>query len=217
MKKYLFILTFLISSLSAQSQGVRFSFIANPQFAWFSGNDDNYESNGIFLGFNTGLEMDFFFSENYAFSTGITINNLKGGAIYSDSLVFDIGDKDKILIPDSRLTYNLQYLSVPLGLKFKTIEIGYSTYWLNTGITPMVRLKARATDETEYFEKENIITETRLFNINYFIEGGLEYSLGGNTALIAGLGYYTGFTDVTEKSNYRLTTQSFAVIFGILF
>jgi hypothetical protein len=51
----------------------------------------------------------------------------------------------------------------------------------------------------------------------YFIEGGLEYSLGGNTALIAGLGYTSGFMDVTKRSADKFQTRAFSVILGVLF
>jgi hypothetical protein len=142
---------------------------------------------------------------------------LKGGAIYADSLSFGPRGASKILIPGSKLTLNMQYISVPLGLKFKTIEIGYSTYWLNTGVNPMIRIKSRATDEQEVFSKSDFKDETRLINMGYFIEGGLEYSLGGNTALMAGLGYNSGFIDVTSSSESTFHTRSFSVILGILF
>jgi hypothetical protein len=217
MKRIIYFITLLLIPVTSFSQKMNFSFIASPQITWFSGNDDNYEANGNYFGFNTGLEVDFFFSENYAFSTGLTINSLKGGAIYADSLSFGPRGSAKILIPGSKLRFNMQYITVPLGLKFKTIEIGYSTYWLNTGVNPMIRIKSSATDEQEVFSKTDFKDETRLFNMGYFIEGGLEYSLGGNTALIAGLGYNSGFIDVTSSSENTFYTRSFSVILGILF
>jgi hypothetical protein len=217
MKNYLFLFILLVTGQLAFSQGTRFSFTANPQLTWFAGNGDDYESNGVFLGLNTGLEADFFFSENYAFSLGLNLNNVKGGVVFSDSTTFTAGDTEKVLPAGSRMTHTLQYISFPAGLKFKTVEIGYSTYWLNTGVTPMLRIKSRVTDESEVFEKTDFKDETSLFNMNYFIELGLEYSLGGNTALIGGLGYYSGFMDVTNSSSEKLTTKSFAIILGVVF
>jgi len=115
------------------------------------------------------------------------------------------------------MTNNLQYIAIPLGLKFKTIEIGYSTYWLNTGISPMIRLKSSVSDEEEVFSKIDFKDKTSLFNVGYFIQGGLEYSIGGSTALIAGLGFNTGFIDVTESKDDKFTTKSFSIILGVLF
>ena len=217
MRKILFILMILPVTTLTYAQDIRFSFMANPQLTWFSGSDENYQANGSFPALNIGLELDAFFSENYAFSTGITINNLRGGVIYNDSLTYNIADTRKILPSDSRMTFNLQYISVPLGLKFKTIEIGYSTYWINAGLTPMFLIKSKASDETNTFEKDEFKDETKFYNMNYFIEGGIEYSLGGNTAIVAGLGYYSGFFDITKNSSYRLTSEGFAIVLGIQF
>lgn len=217
MKKIIFILMILPVVTVTDAQDIRFSFMANPQLTWFSGADENYQANGSFPALNIGLELDAFFSRNYAFSTGITINNLRGGVIYNDSLAYNIGDGRKILPSDSRMTFNLQYISVPMGLKFKTIEIGYSTYWINAGLTPMFLIKSKVSDETDSFEKAEFKDETKFYNMNYFIEGGIEYSLGGNTAIVAGLGYYSGFFDITKNSSYRLTSQGFAIVFGIQF
>ena len=217
MNNNLIILLILPSTFLVNAQDVRFSFMANPQLTWFSGEDENYQANGSFPAMNIGLEMDAFFTENYAFSTGITLNSIRGGVIYSDSLSYNVSDKQRTLPSDSRMTFNLQYISVPLGLKFKTIEIGYTTYWINAGLTPMFLIKSKVSDESDTFEKTEFKDETSFYNMNYFIEGGLEYSLGGNTAIVAGLGYYSGFFDVTKSSAYRLTSQGFAIVFGIQF
>lgn len=204
-------------AILSDAQNVRFSFMANPQLTWFSGKDDNYQANGSFPALNTGLEIDAFFTENYAFSTGITLNNIKGGVIYNDSLMYNISNSGSILPSGSRMTFNLQYISVPIGLKFKTIEIGYTTYWLNAGLTPMFLVKSKVSDESDTFEKTEFKDETSFYHMNYFIEGGIEYSLGGNTAIVAGLGYYSGFLDITKNSSYRLISEGFAIVLGIQF
>jgi len=217
MKKLFIILIFSLVITGLQAQKLRFSFLANPQLTWLSGNSNSYTTEGVYLGINTGLEADFFFTENYAFSTGIQLNNIRGVVSYTDTLSFNIDNDDLILPANSEMQHRLQYLGIPLGLKFKTIEIGYSTYWINTGITPMILLKSTVSDETETFDKTGFRDETRFFNMNIFVEGGLEYSLGGNTAIVAGLGYYSGFMDISKRSSETLQTQSFAFILGLLF
>jgi hypothetical protein len=217
MRKIILVLAFTFPMMILNAQGVRFSFMANPQLTWFSGTDEDYQANGTFPAINIGVELDAFFTENYAFSTGISINNIRGGAVYNDTLLYDMEDEVKVLPADSRMTYNIQYINIPLGLKFKTIEIGYTTYWINTGLTPMFRIKANTTDESGNFDDTEFKDEIRLFNMNYFIEGGVEYSLGGNTAIVGGIGYYSGFFDITENSSFRLTSSAFAITLGIQF
>ena len=211
------ILALLLFSHWLPAQSIRFSYLANPQLTWFSGKGNGYEANGSFLGFNTGIELDFFFTENYAFSTGLTIQSNRGGIVYEDSMTFNLNNEDYLLPSGSKLTNNLQHVSIPLGLKFKTIEIGYSTYWINTGITPMILINSKATDESKALNKTNFKDQTHPINLNYFVEGGLEYSLGGNTAVIAGIGYYSGFMDISKSDPDKLTTHGFSLILGLLF
>ncbi len=216
--KKIIILTFLVSvSIQLFGQNVRFSFLANPQFSWLSSNKEIMNGEGVVVGLNTGIEMDIFFAEKYAFSTGLTINNKGGKISYDEEISFKTSDERVTVPAGNEITKRYQYLSIPLGLKFKTLEIGYNTYWIDAGITPMVNIKSRATDEEEILSKSNLIDETSIFNINYFIEAGIEYSLGGNTAIIAGAGFYSGFLDITKADNAKISSNSVSLKVGILF
>jgi hypothetical protein len=122
---------------------MRFSFVASPGINWLGQTDNRSESKGTIIGFNTGIMTDFFFTDKYAFSTGIMITQSGGKLTYSDSISIDT-DEDLIRIPAGTIiNYKFQYVGVPIGLKFKTIEIGYMTYWLNPGLTPMVNIVSR--------------------------------------------------------------------------
>ncbi len=217
LKKTLLLLLILIAGFDSFAQKARFSFMASPQVAWMTSNKQNIKSDGVVAGLNTGIELDLFFAEHYAFSTGLTINNLGGKLIYSDSIRLDVDDTKILVTPGNSIRYHLQYVSLPLGLKFKTVEIGYSTFWVNAGFTPMINLRAKGTTEDGTLSKDNLKDETGLFNINYFVEAGIEYSLGGNTAIVGGLGYYPGFMDVTNRSADKIFTYSMALVLGILF
>lgn len=217
MKRHLIILIFILTPALAGAQNLLFSFKANPQITWFSGSEDSYEANGSFGGFNLGIEGDFFFTEKYAFTAGFMVNRLKGGVIYDDVIRFESTDTTKWLDPGSRITHTLQYINVPLGVKFKTIEIGYSTFWFNTGISPAFMIKSRAADESDTYNNTDLIDDFKFFNLSYFIKAGVEYSLGGSTALIGGIGYNSGLTDITKSSRETLNTRSFSIILGVSF
>ena len=214
MKKIAIILVFLFSiPVMLNAQNLRFSFLANPQIAWLNSDKAEISSNGSSAGLNTGIGMDIFFAENYAFSTGIKLNSMGGNLLYEDSVSVSSEGTEYLA---KAVNYRNQYLSIPLGLKFKTVEIGYTTIWLNPGISPMFKLKAQASFDNED-EKQNVSEEIGLININYFIEAGVEYSLGGNTAIIAGLGYYAGIIDITNHADDKITNGSFALVLGLLF
>ena len=120
MKKIAIILVFLFSvPVFLNAQNLRFSFLANPQITWLSSDKTEISPNGSLAGLNTGIGMDIFFAENYAFSTGIKLNSLGGGLLYADSVsISSEGTEYRA----SSVNYRNQYLSIPLGLKFKTVE-----------------------------------------------------------------------------------------------
>jgi hypothetical protein len=191
--------------------------MANPQLTWMHSIEEEVQYKGLNAGLNAGIEMDVFFAENYAFSTGLFINTTGGKLGYQDTIALRINQEPVDIFPDNQVNYRLQYLAIPLGLKLKTIEIGYTTYWVNAGLTPMINIRSKLTDEGDLFEKANGKEEISLLNMNYFIKAGVEYSLGGSTAFTGGIGYYHGFMDATTRSADKIYTHSVALILGILF
>ena len=61
------------------------------------------------------------------------------------------------------------------------------------------------------------MVEIELFMLSYFIGGGLEYSLGGNTALVGGIYFTSGILDVTSNSNNIAQISSLALRIGVKF
>jgi opacity protein-like surface antigen len=112
--------------------------------------------------------------------------------------------------------YRLQYVEVPLTLKLRTNEIGYITYWGQFGIVPGLNINAKGDDTVDFLygksdtgwgetdrvsfssEDEDIKNDINIFRVGLLIGAGIEYSLSGNTAVLAGITYNNGFTDVLD-------------------
>lgn len=212
---YIIILVQLLPSLNAQN--FRLSFVANPQIGWMHPDKSTVSNEGAVLGLLTGIEADFFFAENYAFSTGLFLNQTGGRLAYSDTISLRTSESEVSIVPGNTVKYGFQYLGIPLGLKLRTVEVGYSTFWLHAGLTPMFNLKTRLTDELGLMDRAVSSKEATFINMNYFIRAGVDYSLGGNTALKAGLGYGQGILDATSFSSDKVTTNSFTLILGVVF
>ena len=45
---------------------------------------------------------------------------------------------------DEEITYKIQYLSIPIGLKLKTNQIGYLTFFTNIGLDPKIVIAGKA-------------------------------------------------------------------------
>ncbi len=205
-----------ILSLHGQSK-TKFSVHVDPQFAWLGSDDDSVDPAGSIFNVQFGLQMDRYFEENYAFHLGFGINNLGGNLLYKDSTSFVSKGDTLFTAPGTTMKHNLQYLDIPLGLKFKTEELGYATFFLQLGFNPMININASATSDDGSFDNENIRENIHVFNLGYHAGIGVEYRLGGSTAAIGGLRWTSGLTDVTNNDDATITTKSISIHLGILF
>jgi hypothetical protein len=205
------------------AQDFRLGLKASPTITWLKPDTEQYSSEGIRLGFTYGLLTEFLLAEHYSFLTGAQINYIGGKLSYPDIRENTEGQNER--------TYNLQYLEIPLTLKMKTREIGYNTYFALFGFGPSVNLRARASDTFAYGTEDVTRNEERIdiksdipfFRVSLIVGIGMEYSLGGNTAVVTGLTFNNGFTNVLKGEN-PITNRSqnakanfLEITFGILF
>ena len=197
---------------------MKFSVHADPQFAWFSSDDDSISPDGSIFHLQAGLQMENYFRENYAFYVGFGINNLGGNLNYLKSEDYIKNDDDTITITGGQsVKMNLQYLDIPLGLKLKTEELGYATFFLQIGFNPMININARVTSEDESLDKVSIKESIHIFNLGYHVGAGVEYRLGGSTSLIGGIRWVSGFTIVTKQDGANISLKAISINLGILF
>ena len=205
-----------ILSLQAQSP-VKFNVQVSPQFAWFNSDDNAVNPNGSIFHMQVGLQMDYFFAENYAFTVGVGINNLGGNLQYSDSTEFSSKGDILLVEPGQSVKMNLQYIDIPVGLKQKTEELGYATFFLQLGFNPMININAKASTNDGAMDKEDIRESIHLFCLGYHAGLGVEYQLGGSTSLVGGLRWSAGLTDVTDNDRANVKTNAVTIHIGVLF
>ena len=214
------ILVFHLFPASSQ-QKTTFSIAVDPHISWFTSDNRYIDTKGIKPGISFGLVVDNFFSEKYAFSTGLFMTYLGGNLSYSDTV--QIGTSiDTITVPAGTiLTYRLQYLTIPVALKLKTVEIGYKTYFVELGLKAMMRINSKATAPNNLLVKDKISDEIAFLNLAYSFGGGVEFSVGGNTSIIGGLYYTSTFLDITkdlyEKPKDYLRVSMISLRAGVLF
>lgn len=224
----LIIVSFVVSNVFSQkiTGGVKIS----PLISFMKPDvSKKIENNKIKFGFNFGLVGDLNLSDNFAISTGINVNNLGGSLKYSDSIpnfTVDLGTSDSIynISKGAILDYKLQYVEIPISIKGKTNEIGYITYFLQAGINPMIRWKAKGiVNGGSIIDNESIVNEVSPLFVAYNIGGGFEYSLGGNTKVLVEVIYKNGLTDITKTKVYgvnesdKIILNSISLSVGILF
>ena len=218
MKKYFLLITlalFLFATINAQN--MRFGISTSPGFTWFKTDISKIQGDGSKLGINIGLIAERYFTEHYAFTTGISIHSCGGILKYSDRKNLQTSTGDTLLLPNSRVQYNLQYIHIPFALKFKTTEIGYTTFFAQLGLNTMINIKARASVLDKDISGVSVNKEINLLYLGYHIGIGAEYKIVGNTSIIAGLTYMNGFTDVTSDDTEKTLMHGLEIKVGVLF
>ena len=217
MQKYILSLIILLSASQLFGQGLSFSVVLDPQITWMNSDSKKIEREGTKFGFGGGLVLDQYFKENYAFSTGIFLQGMGGNLRYLDSIDFTSGGRQDTLPAGSTINYNMQYITIPISLKLKTNEIGYFKFFAHLGMNAHMNVKATGDVESVGIKGEDIRDEINFFMMSYFFGGGLEYSLGGNTALIGGIYWSSGILDVTVNEAYRANLSGITLRVGIKF
>ncbi len=219
MRKAFFALIFLLSFHFLSAQQFRFGLTASPEFNFTRILASNISSGGVSVGLNYGLLVDFTLGEveRYAFSTGITHR-------MANVTFENITRLDGAISYTATQKLKLQYVEIPLTLRLRTNEVGYITYYGQMGFVPGLLIASRydqkADNPDDAYNFKNRKNETsKLFNLSLHVGAGIEYSLGGATAVMAGLYYNNGFTDISRASyfNDKISLRNIGLRLGILF
>jgi hypothetical protein len=206
------------SNAWSQSSKLRLGINLDPMTSWLSPKTNRIEKDGARPGIGGGLMVEYYFKPNYGFITGLNLGIQGGNLLYKDEVNISTGDPGSALIPaGSTIAFNMSYLTLPLGLKLKTNEIGYFTYFAQLGFNQQINVGARASSTGNNLEKDNVPKEVNLLNMSYFFGGGIEYDLGGNTSIMAGLIFNSGFIDVLSNNTHKAGLNYLTFRIGVLF
>ncbi len=225
MKKFVLIGILFFVIASGYSQKIRMGLTASPKLSWLTSDRSNISSDGLQMGFNFGMQTDFFFSDRYSITSGIMINNTGGTLLYSDSLSFRTSDKMLVLDPGSLVKYKIQYIDIPLAFRMESNQIGYFVYYAQFGVTNHIRVGASANIVAEADGMDASVDgsgckdEVNLFNMGYNIGAGINYYFSKNTAITLGILYNNGFIDVTSNQGFKDSAylKNFTLKVGLLF
>jgi len=175
----------------------------DPLISWFSTYSYDSRNDGVVPGFNFGVSYNRHFSPNYSFSSGISIINAGGRLISSDITYFELKNYDRVIFtvePGQAITYKITYLSVPLGLKLQTNQMGYGRFFTDFGFDPKIVVAGRADIPSLNIRGGNALPELNTFNLSFHIMAGMEYPLAGSNNFIFGIGFDSNLFDVTRDN-----------------
>ena len=228
----------LITQLSFAQGEFRFGLKGSTNFGWVGGTSKNIVNDGTTVAFGYGIMGDYYFKPNYGVSAEIMLSNIKSKFTVTDQLVFNSVTSDTM--NGLRYEYNIQYLDIPITMKFRTKEIGNMTYFGLFGLSMGFALNAKTSivstglpkfisdqDPTDYrvnntegdaFTVNNFDDKVFLFRLPLIIGGGVEYKMAGSTSLQGGLRIANTFTDMFVKDKSAIAKNNYvALSVGVLF
>lgn len=218
MNRLIFSVIFVVFiSVIAKAQKVKFGVYADPQISWLAPEARTVKSDGSMFKFQGGLIVEKYFQDNYAINTGIGIGTQAGKLTFEDASTIHVYNEIDSLPAGTKVEYHLNYLTIPLGLKLKTNQIGYFSYYALVGFTNQFNIKARANSDDGTLDKDVINKEISLYNLAYHFGLGVEYFISENTAFTLGVMYHNGFIDVTKSDNAAVYSRIVSIRIGVIF
>lgn len=217
----LFAFIFTIGLTSWGKPRILLSFTGSPSVNWMTTNNRIAEREKMLLGYDFGLNGDVYFTDNerYSLLTGLQIVNTGGEISYRTNEPFQFSGST---LPSlTKIKYMLRYVDIPIAIKLKTDQYHRTRYWAQFGLSAMLNIGARGTSNDGTFNKTNINDELNLFNLSMDVGAGLDFDLGGNNSVTAGLVFQNGLVDVTTSTNTQLNDKtiinSLKVKIGVIF
>jgi len=217
--KVLTVIVFFALLTNSNKSKAQFSFgvFADPQLSWFSSDTKKYDPNGPIASFNVGFSAEKYFAERYALSTGLSLNSLGGNIRFTEDFILKTRDGEYTLKSGDNLKLKAQYVTLPIGFKFRTNQIGYNTFFATIGLKGNIKLKGFAWNDTNTVEKETATDHFSWGFASYYIGAGMEYSLGGESALQFGVTFTDGLSKFLDLNNGVLSSQCLSLRIGVVF
>ena len=182
---------------------ISFSIHFDPLISWFSTDSYDTRYDGVVPGFKFGISYNRYFSPNYSFSSGIDIIKTGGRLINGEASSFELKDYSSSILTvqaGEAITYRITYLSVPLGIKLQTNQIGFGRFFTDVGFDPKIVVGGRADIPSLNIVGGNALPELNTFNLSFHVMAGMEYPLTGNNNFIVGIGFENNLFDVTTDN-----------------
>ncbi len=219
-KNALITLTIIISGASYSQKTVSFGIEAKPTLGWISSNTKSASNTGAALGIGYGISFAQMMTENWGYNSGLSMNHITYKIRYRDAIVFETFDSTYNVPAGSTTEYHTQSIELPLGLIFKSRQIGYLSIIGHAGLLANYNIKSKVTITSINVDGETAKKEIHPLGASYYFGTGIYYSLGGSTAIKAILTFSNGLTDLTNDRNHRedqINTYRLGLSIGLTF
>ena len=195
------------STFSQSKSPVKLGLRVAPNIGWMIPGTKGYSSDGARMGAAIGFISDFYFAENYAFSTGFNFQYINGKLNYTDSLLIE--NSSKPVNGDVHRKYHFLYMEIPMMIKMKTNRFGKASFYgqigLGTGFCVKSSVKEHFVPDTgdPVDQQYDFDRGTSLIRESILIGIGCEYNLDESSRILIGLDYSNSLNNVLTGVNYK--------------
>jgi hypothetical protein len=164
----------------------------------------NFEALNAKTHFGGGVIADYFFGENYAFSTGLIYMGKGAGVKYSMKDGSKAGSDE----------FGIQYLEIPVTVKLFTNDIATDTrlyFQAGGSFDPRISAKVNgdkldaANNDKKYSSYFNFMDISALFGF------GAEKQMGESTKIFGGFSYHRGLIDIDNFYEDKFSSKNIEV------
>lgn len=193
MKKNLFaLIIFIMMTINgfAQYKPFQFGLSFSPSICTTKSNCDIIDNGLTKLSYNWGFKGNFYFVENYGFSTGFNVLNIRGGHSYEDKT----HGKINAVIKN-------QYLEFPLSMIMRTERLGKTRIVGNIGYGMGFLLKASQENTDSNNKAVEIDNQFSMVRHSLIIKIGAEVNVYKSSCLSAFFVFNNNFSNIYTYDN----------------
>jgi len=168
-------------------------------------NEYNFETLNAKTHFGGGVIADYFFSENYAFSTGLIYNARGAGVKYS----FTPTTGTRLQGSDE---FSIQYLEIPVTIKLYTNDVATDTkLYFQAGGSFDPRISAKVNNNKLDAADNKNTKHFNFMDVSVLIGAGAEKQVGESTKVFGGISYHRGLFDIDNYYEDQLNTKNIEI------
>ena len=210
MKKLTLLMLFLVAGFSAMAQ-VEIGLMVSPTITgnrFIAEDRYNFEKENSSLRLGVGVVADYFFAQNYAFSTGLVYRS-KGSEISYNYTREDAGGST--VTTRGKDDISLQYIELPVTLKLFTNEVAPGTIaYFQVGGSLNTKVAAQVNNK-KVIDGDKVGKRFNIFEADALLGGGVEFQMGQSTKIFGGITYHRGLTDIDDYYEKQLGDKNIAL------
>ena len=192
-----------------QYKPIQFGLNISPSINITKSNCDFIENTGSHISYNWGMIGNFYFVENYGFSTGFNILNLRGAYMYNDPTVGEISSYIKN-----------SYIEIPFSMTMRTEKIGKFRIVGNIGYGLGFNLNSYQIATDSSANPVEINNQFRLLRHALILKIGTEFNVYKSSCLSAHFVYNNNFSNIYKSNNTsepNISLNSLSLEIGFVF